>query len=180
MRSDAKYESLKPSWQQVGERFEQFMESAALAHNGSLGQRRVREESFNELMNALVTVALQLEALAQGDKMLVQGAGFEVKGVKKLNTKISYVINNLRVENSADNELTIRWEPVDGSMPYLFQYRLEGTEDWKSVSLNRVRYVLSNLKSRLVYEFRVGITPMGATEPIFTNIVRGAAYGIEN
>jgi hypothetical protein len=160
MSADAQFSSLSTGVTELKKRSEAFNLALTNRINGGRIATIEKNRSMKELIEQLVIVASSVEALANGNEVIILLAGFDVRTPNAPITSLD-VPTIIKIENEkATGMISIQLEKVNGAVLYGIEKRIivEGQPEgaWTNgdyISSSKTK--LSGLDSATKYEFRL-------------------------
>jgi hypothetical protein len=155
MERDAQFESLMPDVNVLKVCDAAFDEAVSNALDGGPKAVKIKNAKMAELNAQLETVALKVDALADGDEDVILAAGFEVAktptGVVEITSPTDLkVVNDVR-----SGVVKLSWKKVKGAVSYGIERMSSEDSIWRNGDYSTAKsIVITNLKPGTYVTFR--------------------------
>lgn len=162
--ADPQYASLKLFIDDIGVRNQAFISSIADAVLGGKDRNDNKMVDRTALIRVLVTVAHQIEYLADNNPRVITDSGYEIRNAAKASRKAkdlpqitSLETPVLTVKNlEKDGYAELTWDDIKNALYYGIQFKLRTETTWTNGQYNHIgEFTFTNLESDNVYEFQV-------------------------
>ena len=133
MTKDAQFITLKPFVDNLSTDYEAFTTAVSNAINGGTLLIREKNRKMDDLKAELVTVAIQVEALANENEDIIEAAGYQVRETPKPITVLT-VPTDVSVLNisKVSGAVKLSWKPTLGAVNYGIERLYAGETNWQN------------------------------------------------
>ena len=133
MTKDAQFITLKPFVDNLSTDYEAFTTAVSNAINGGTLLIREKNRKMDDLKAELVTVAIQVEALANENEDIIEAAGYQVRETPKPITVLT-VPTDVSVLNisKVSGAVKLSWKPTVGAVNYGIERLYAGETNWQN------------------------------------------------
>lgn len=133
MTKDAQFITLKPFVDALSADNDAFTTAVSNAIYGGTLLVREKNRKMDDLTAELVTVAIQVEALANGNEDIIEAAGFQVRETPKPITELVPPAG-VTVLNVSDvsGAVKLTWKPTPGAVTYGIERLYAGETVWQN------------------------------------------------
>lgn len=133
MTKDEQFITLKPFVDTLKGNYDAFTTAVSDAVNGGTLLIREKNRKMDDLKAELVTVAIQIEALANENEDIIEAAGYQVRETPKPITELVPPAG-LTVLNVSDKSGAVKlsWKPTPGAVTYGIERLYAGETVWQN------------------------------------------------